>query len=118
MFELDDLPDPRLYPIDVAQLHEFARQSDFDPSYQNYLIQVEKDYLAKIQFDNFLVSIDLLVNGHLDNLLLRRFKKPNPVMFFPSALSTDGAERKKQMHCALYKYVIRLDMHITDKDDV
>jgi hypothetical protein len=115
VFELDDLPDSRLYNIDVAQLHEFARLCDFDPSYQNYLLKVEKDYVATVMSDNLLVNMDLLVDDHLHNLMQGHFNKPNPVMFFPSVLSGDAAQRKKQIHRALNTYVIRLDIHITSK---
>ncbi len=115
VFELDNLPDPRLYNIDVAQLHAFARLSSFDASYENYLVHVEKDYFAKIVSENLCVNTDLLVDEHLHNLMQGYFKKSNPIMFFPPVLSANEKQRKKQIHRALNTYVITLDTHIKSK---
>ena len=114
VFELDDLPDPRLYGIDVAQLHSFARNNTFDPSYQNYLLRVENDYLTTTMFDNLLINMDLLVDANIDKMQ-RRFNKSNPIMFFPPVLSANEEQRKKQIHRALYTYVVRLDIQIKSK---
>jgi hypothetical protein len=122
LFELDDLPDPRLYNIDVVHLRRLARKacsdcgSRFDPTYENYMLEVEKDNLQTSMMDNYVQNLDFVLNQHLDNLLKMNISKQNPMMFFPAMLHPTCKEtRKSEINKALNKFVIRLEIHIEAK---
>ena len=122
LFELDDLPDPRLYNIDIVHLRRLARQacSDcgnrFDPTYENYMLEVEKCNLITAMRDNYVLILDFVLNRHLDNLLKGNISKENPLMYFPSMPDPTCKEnRKSEINRALNKFVIRLDVHIEAK---
>jgi hypothetical protein len=121
LFELDDLPDPRLYGIDVHQLRVLARQQcdecggPFDPTYEAYLIHVEPVYLTTTMMDNYVRNYKLVVASNLRNMLDHKFRKPNPMKFFPSLLYSDNATRKLQINRALNIFVIALDVQIEGK---
>jgi hypothetical protein len=121
LFELDDLPDPRLYGIDVKLLRNLARRQcdecggPFDPSYEGYLINVEPVLLTTDMMYNYVHNYDHIVELNGNNILHQRFKKPNPLKFFPSALHQNSAMRKQQINRALNKFVIVMDVHIEAK---
>jgi hypothetical protein len=122
LFELDDLPDPRLYNIDVVHLRRLARQacsdcgSRFDPTYENYMLEVEKVNLQTAMMDNYVQNLDFVLDRHLDNLLNMNISKQNPLMFFPAKLHRTCKEtRRSEINKALNKFVIRLDVHIEAK---
>jgi hypothetical protein len=75
LFELYDLPDPRLYGIDVTQLRSSARRqcSDcggpFDPSYEAYLINVEPISLTTMMMDHYVTNYDVVVETTVNNIL-------------------------------------------------
>jgi hypothetical protein len=118
LFELDDLPDPRLYNIDVTQLRTLARRQctdcggPFDPSYEGYLFHVEPTLLATSMMENYIVNCDLVVQYNENNILHQKFKKPNPMMFVPTWLDSNPEKRKAQINRALNKFVIVVDIHI------
>ena len=121
LFELDDLPDPRLYDIDVKQLRLLARQKCdecgglFDLTYEDYLIQVEPVYLTQIMTEYYVISNNSIIESNGFNLMNKNFKQPNPMMFFPPALHSEKRKRKQQINTALNKFVIVLEMHIEGK---
>ncbi len=123
LFELDDLPDPRLYNIDVTKLRQLARSacsecgSMFEASYENYMLKIEKEHLEMTMADNFIFNEALIVNRHLDNLLNLTLTKPNPIIiFFPAMLHPSNIDtRKLEINRALNKFVIRLSVHIEAK---
>jgi hypothetical protein len=121
LFELDDLPDPRLYGINVRQLRALARRQcdecggPFDPTFEAYLIHVEPVHLTTTMMDNYITNYDLIVENNVKNMLNRSFKKPNPMKFFPSMLHNDPVTRRLQINRALNKFVILLDVHIEGK---
>ena len=118
VFELDDLPDPRLYNIDVGLLYELAQQrgDEFDPNYENYLALIEPKVYERAMRENYTINVNYEKMRHLKFFNCshseRNFRKPNPIMFFPPVLSLDGATRSKQIHKALNKFIVRLEWHI------
>jgi hypothetical protein len=121
LYELDDLPDPRLYGIDVKQLRNLARRqcSDcggpFDPSYEAYLINVEPVRLTTMMMDNYVTNYGVIVETSLLNLLTTKFRKLNPIRFFSTMLDFNLDRRKQQINRALNKFVIALDVAIEGK---
>jgi hypothetical protein len=101
LFELDDLPDPRLYNIDVVQLRRLARQacSDcgtrFDPTYENYMLEVEKENLQTAMMDNYVQNLDYVLDRHLNNILKMNISKENPLMYFPAMLHPTCKETRR-----------------------
>jgi hypothetical protein len=71
--------------------------------------------------DNYVINYDLIVDYDLideangNNLLHQRFKKPNPIRFFPSMLHSNLATRRRQINRALNTFVIVMDVHIEGK---
>ena len=123
LFELDDLPDPRLYNINVALLYNMAqsRSDEFIPSFENYLVHVEPKVFARAMKDNYWLSVQTISEQNLKffncDHSQRNFRKPNPTMFIPPMLSIDAETRKRQIHRALNKFISRLDWHIQCKTE-
>jgi hypothetical protein len=122
LFELDDLPDPRLYNIDVTKLCRLARSaySDcgemFDSSYENYMLEIERVNLQTSMMDNYVINLDFITNRSLDNLLNLTLTKPNPMMLFPAMLHPSNlVTRKGEIKRALNRFVIRLEVNIEAK---
>ena len=121
LFELDDLPDPRLYGINVQQLRDLARRQcdecggPFDPTYEAYLIHIEPVHLTTTMMDNYVTNYDLIVEMNVTNMLNHKFKKPNPMKFFPPLLHANPTARRLQINRALNKFVIAMDVQIEGK---
>ncbi len=121
LFELDDLPDPRLYGIDVHQLQNLARRQcsecggPFDPSYEAYLINVEPVRLTTMMMDNYVTNYGLIVETSMQNFLTQKLRKLTPIRFFPTMLDFNLERRKQQINRALNKFVIALDVSIEGK---
>jgi hypothetical protein len=119
LFELDILPDPRLYGINVPRLRHLARTlcsqcgDSFEATYENYMIHIETTKLKVDMMDHYLVHLDAVVASHVDNLIQRKITSPNPFMFFPAMLNPVCKEkRKREINTALNKFVIRMEVHI------
>jgi hypothetical protein len=118
LFELDNLPDPRLYGIDVLQMRSLARRQcldcrqGFHLDYENYMINIETSNMQMEMMDHYLIHLDAVVESHVENLIQSKLTSPNPVMFFPSMLNPDNEKRKREVNRALNKFVIRLEIHI------
>ncbi len=65
--------------------------------------------------DNYVTNYELVVDNNIQNMLNHRFKKPNPMKFFPSLLHSNAATRNLQINRALNKFVIALDVQIEGK---
>jgi hypothetical protein len=87
----------------------------FDPTYEAYLIHVEPVHLTTTVMDNYITNYDLIVENNVQNMLNQRFKKPNPMKFFPSMLHNNPVTRHVQINRTLNKFVIALDVHIEGK---
>ncbi len=112
LFELDNLPDPRLYGIDVMQLRSIARRA-FQLNYESYMTHIETTKMKMTMMDHCLVHLDAVVDSHVENLIQLKLTLPNPVMFFPHMLNPfSEVEREKEINRALNKFVILLEVHI------
>jgi hypothetical protein len=119
LFELDILPDPRLYGIDVQRLRHLARhlcsvyERTFEPNYENYMIHFETLTTKMEMMDHYLIHLGEVVESHVENLFQCKLTLPNPVMFFPHILDpVNEQKRKQEINRALNKFVIRLEVHI------
>jgi hypothetical protein len=90
--ELDDLPDPRLYGINVKMLRELASSEcamKVDPSYENYMFEIEGVKLRSEIHYHKEESETAILNLHFDKFLNGIMVHPNPVLFFPTWLPLD-----------------------------
>jgi hypothetical protein len=119
LFELDILPDPRLYGINVQRLRSLARhlcsecERSFEPNYENYMVHIETLTTKMEMMDHYILHLGEVVESHVDNLLQCKLTLPNPLMFFPCMLNPVNKEKRKyEINRALNKFVIRLEVHI------
>jgi hypothetical protein len=119
LFELDILPDPRLFGINVSLLRQLARSlcsqcgSSFEATYENYMLHIETMNMKVEMMDHYLVHLNEVVEFHVDHLLHLKLTLPNPIMFFPHMLNPISKEKRKhEVNRALNRFVIRLEVHI------
>jgi hypothetical protein len=130
IWENDDLPDPRLYGIDVQLLRHWHIQDKLKTtpeetiyhSFYKYLQAIEPAYL-QVKCEEARVKYTLTtIEQHLPTPKKVVLAAPSPLMFFNECypLSLDPATRSYQINRALNTFIVRLDTLIDNKtiDDV
>ena len=124
LWENDDLPDPRLYNIDIGLMRHWHIRDRVDTtrltqmtyhSYHRYLQEIEPGYYGASVSEatnKFTIST---VNQHLPTADSVSRNMPSPVMFCPPVLDSDPLIRSRQIQRALNKFIIRLESLIENK---
>jgi hypothetical protein len=131
LWENDNLPDPRLYGIDVQLLRHWHIQDQVgnkdlqDRTYHSflrYLQEIEPDYLARCIEHARVKYTTTTVKQHLPTAMKVATADSTPMLFFHDTypLSLNPQIRSLQIRRALNKFVIRLETLIENKimDDV
>ena len=125
IWENDDLPDPRLYGIDVQLLRLWHIQDKLKTtpeetiyhSFYKYLQAIEPAYL-QVKCEEARVKYTLTtIEQHLPTPKKVVLAAPSPLMFFNECypLSLDPATRSYQINRALNTFIVRLDTLIDNK---
>jgi hypothetical protein len=124
LWENDDLPDPRLYNIDIGLMRHWHIRDRVDTtrlsqmtyhSYHRYLQEIEPGYYGDSvleETNKFTIST---VIQHLPTADSVSRNMPSPVMFCPPVLDSDPIIRSRQIQRALNKFIIRLESLIENK---
>jgi hypothetical protein len=124
LWENDDLPDPRLYNIDIGLMRHWHIRDRVDTtrlsqttyhSYHRYLQEIEPGYYGDSVLEaanKFTIST---VIQHLPTADSVSRNMPSPVMFCPPVLDSDPIIRSRQIQRALNKFIIRLESLIENK---
>jgi hypothetical protein len=128
LWENDDLPDPRLYNIDVQKLRHWQIRDQDDAekkdrklsqmvynSYDRYLQEIEPVlYNARLRESTRKFTITT-VNQHLPTPASIQRRMFSPIMFFPPMLSNNKTMRSFQIQRSLNTFIVRLEALIDNK---
>jgi hypothetical protein len=131
IWENDDLPDPRLYNINVQDLRHWHIQDSLSTtpyeemtyySFYHYLQAMEPAYLIVKEEEARNKYTSTTVEQHLPTTERVILAAPSVLMFFQECypFSLDSKIRSRQINRALNTFIIRLDTLIANKiiDDV
>ena len=128
LWENDDLPDPRLYNLDVQKLRHWQIRDQNDNekperslsqmvyhSYHRYLQEIEPVYYNARVRESTKKYTTTTVNQHLPTPASIQRRMFSPIMFFPPFLSNNPTMRSFQIQRSLNTFIVRLEALIENK---